>query len=269
MSDRYSRQSFLGHASERIISSCVIGVLGLGGGGSHIVQQLAHAGVRNYVLYDPDMLEESNLNRTVIGALIDAVQGRTKLELAERVIRGLQPEANIIAVKSRWQDNPLPLRNCDIIFGCIDGFDERRQLETSARRYLIPYIDIGLDINHVKPEPPRMSGQVILSLPGGPCLSCIGFLNEHNLAKEATNYGAAGIRPQVVWANGVLASAAVAIGIDLMTGWTKTSPTFIYLQYDGNSGTLTPHVRTKYVDLDAECPHYFIENIGDPVFQIM
>jgi hypothetical protein len=267
MSERHSRQSFLGHNSEHIISSCIVGVVGLGGGGSHIVQQLAHVGVRNYVLYDPDKLEESNLNRTVIGNIDDVVKQKSKLELAAQVIRRLNPEANITTVPTRWQDNPLPLRECDIIVGCIDGFDERRQLEASARRYLIPYIDIGLDVNHVEPEPPRMSGQVILSLPGGPCLACTGFLNEQNLAKEATNYGTAGIRPQVVWANGVIASAAVGIVVDIITGWTKTSPKVIYLQYDGNSSTLMPHKRTEYMDLSANCPHYPIKNVGDPMFK--
>jgi hypothetical protein len=267
MSDRYSRQSFLGHHSERIISSCVVGVVGLGGGGSHILQQLAHAGVKNYVLYDPEELEESNLNRMVIGNLVDAAQRRTKLELAERTIRYLHPNGNIVAVGTRWQDTPLPLQNCDIIFGCIDGFDERRQLEASARRYLIPYIDIGLDVNHVEPEPPRMSGQVLLSLPGSLCLTCVGFLNKQNLAKEATNYGAAGIRPQVVWANGAIASAAVGMAIDLLTGWTKTSPRILYLQYDGNLGTLMPHPRMKFLDFEAKCLHYPMENVGEPVFR--
>ncbi len=267
MSDRYNRQSFLGSNSERIISTCVVGIVGLGGGGSHIVQQTAHVGLKNYVLYDPDYLEESNLNRTITGNVEDVAQKKSKLEIAVDVIRRLHPAANIVQVPTRWQDTPLPLRECDIIFGCIDGFDERRQIEASARRYLIPYIDIGLDVHHVKPEPPRMSGQVILSMPGGPCLECLGFLNKLNLAKEATNYGAAGLRPQVVWANGVIASAAVGIAMDLITGWTKTSPKALYLQYDGNLGTLTPHARIEYVDLDAECPHYPFQHVGDPLFR--
>ena len=42
--DRYSRQSFLGPDSEALISRCTIGVPGLGGGGSHVIQQLAHVG---------------------------------------------------------------------------------------------------------------------------------------------------------------------------------------------------------------------------------
>lgn len=30
---------------------------------------------------------------------------------------------------------------CDIVFGCVDGFDQRRQLEATARRFFISLID--------------------------------------------------------------------------------------------------------------------------------
>jgi len=65
--NRYDRQSFLGSDSQIKIEACTIGVVGLGGGGSHIVQQLAHIGFQNYVLYDVDVVQETNLNR-LIGA---------------------------------------------------------------------------------------------------------------------------------------------------------------------------------------------------------
>lgn len=267
MSERYSRQSFLGENSEYFIGKCVVGIIGLGGGGSHIVQQLAHVGFKNYVIYDFDYVEGSNLNRTVGATAKDVKMKSLKIHAAKRLIRGLQPKAKIKEIKTRWQNNPLPFRGCDIIFGCVDGFDERRQLEASARRYLIPYIDIGLTVNHVLPEPPRMGGQVILSLPGNPCMWCIGFLTGMKLGKEASEYGNAGPKPQVIWANGVLASSAVGIAVDLITGWTKTSQKVIYLEYDGNSGVVTPHERIKYVNLATPCTHYVFENIGDPIFR--
>lgn len=50
--DRYSRQSFLGKHAETLIRTCVVGVVGLGGGGSHITQQLVHIGFLHYVLYE-------------------------------------------------------------------------------------------------------------------------------------------------------------------------------------------------------------------------
>ena len=65
MTERYSRQSFLGPDAQERIERAVVGVVGLGGGGSHIVQQLAHIGFQRYVLYDDDAVEDTNLNRLI------------------------------------------------------------------------------------------------------------------------------------------------------------------------------------------------------------
>lgn len=264
---RYSRQSFLGANSDEMIEACVVGIVGLGGGGSHIVQQLAHVGFRHYVLYDPDCVEDSNLNRLVGATEEDAAHGRPKIHVAKRTILGLQPGARIQEFQSRWQENSHPLRGCDIILGCVDGFAERRELEACARRYLIPYIDIGLDVFRVGDEPPALGGQVILSMPGEPCLTCMGFLSEAVLAREAARYGDAGPRPQVVWGNGVLSSTAVGVAVDLLTGWTGAQPHPVYLSYRGNGGTVEPHIRLQYLGTPG-CPHYPPDQVGDPVFQV-
>jgi tRNA A37 threonylcarbamoyladenosine dehydratase len=113
--DRYSRQSFLGANSEELISRCTVGVPGLGGGGSHIVQQLAHIGFQRYVLYDYDVVEESNLNRLVGANLTDALAETPKLHLAKKMIYGLQPKASILGIPFKWQDKPEPLRECQTV----------------------------------------------------------------------------------------------------------------------------------------------------------
>lgn len=265
--ERYSRQSFLGQDADQRFAACVVGVVGLGGGGSHIVQQLAHLGFQHYVLYDPDRIESSNLNRLVGGTEEDVRMQRAKVEIAERMIRGLQHRAQIEANASKWQDNPLPLRRCELIFGCVDGFNERRELETIARRFLIPYIDLGLDVHPGDDEPPVLAGQVALSMPGGHCLTCLGILTEDALAEEVARYGAAGERPQVVWANGVLASLAVGIAVDLLTDWTHYLRGPVFLVYQGNEGTVQPSKRLRYVPKEG-CPHFSADQVGDVIFPI-
>lgn len=266
MNERFSRQSFLGPDSQTVIESAVIGIVGLGGGGSHIVQQLAHLGFRKFVLYDGDLVEESNLNRLVSATYADAAAGTPKLAVALRMIRGLAPGAEVDGHSKRWQDEPDPLRRCDLVFGCVDSFSEREQLEATCRRHMIPLIDIGLDITIVGNDPPLMGGQVILSMPGEPCMRCLGFLTEDLLAREASNYGGAGPRPQVVFGNGVLASTAVAIAVDLLTDWTQQLRRVVYLEYRGNEQILRPHPRAKDKGIAPACPHYPLTNVGAPVF---
>jgi molybdopterin-synthase adenylyltransferase len=261
MNPRYQRQSFLGEGSQEILEQATIGIVGLGGGGSHINQQAAHIGFQNYALYDPQTAEDTNLNR-LVGATVRDI-GREKLKIARRIIRGLQPGAKIIGTRERWQSKPEPLMGCNIVFGCVDSFQDRDELETFCRRHLILYIDIGMDIHQVDGEPPRMAGQVILSAPGHACMKCLGFITPEKLAKEAQAYGAAGPRPQVVWPNGVLASTAVGLAVDALTGWTRATRAPIYLSYDGNKGLISEHPRLPFAP--NVCLHYRLTNVGNPM----
>ena len=97
-------------------------------------------------------------------------------------------------------------------------------------------------------------------------MTCLGFLNERTLAQEAALYGNVGGRPQVVWANGVLASTAVGIAIELLTAWTGRENQTIALSYDGNTGRVTPDVRLSYLD-NQECPHFPLAEVGPPVWR--
>lgn len=266
MTERYARQSFLGPTAQLALEGCRVGVLGLGGGGSHVAQQLAHVGFKQFVIFDPDVVKDVNLNRMVGATQFDARWRTPKVAVAERVVLALQPDAEVETHQARWQEAALHLRSCDLVFSCVDGFLERREAESCCRRFLIPMIDVGLDVHLVEGESPQMAGQVILSMPGHACMTCLGFLTDQRLAQEATVYGAAGPRPQVVWANGVLASTAVGIAVNLLTGWTgRFGPP--YLSYDANSSTVVPHARIAFVDLSKPCPHFPLGEVGEPILK--
>jgi len=260
--ERYSRQSFLGPDAEERIARCTIGIPGLGGGGSHIVQQLAHIGFQNYVLYDDDIAEESNLNRLIGAKLIDIPAQTPKLHLAKMMIYGLQPHANVRGFACKWQECPEALRECQIVIGCVDSYKGREELEIACRRYLMHYIDIGMDV-HGK-DRPVIGGQIILSSPGGLCMRCMGFLSDEKIAIEAALYGNAGSRAQVVWPNGVLASTAVGLAVDLVTSWTRRQRSHTYLVYDGNENTVTDSVTLRNLP-HTGCPHFYVNDLGDPV----
>src|SRR5262245_34488068 len=96
---RLRRQSFLGTASDEALASATVGFVGLGGGGSHLVQQLTHVGIGKYVLVDPQTIDDSNTNRLIGGTLSDVAEGVAKVDIASRLIRGLEPHAEIEPVK--------------------------------------------------------------------------------------------------------------------------------------------------------------------------
>lgn len=263
MDKRFSRQAFLGTNSDRVLEKVAVAIVGLGGGGSHIVQQLSHIGVGDFLLIDPDVIEESNLNRLVGATREDVANNRPKTTIAERAIRNISPEAKIVSFQRNWNEVADHLRDRDVIFGCVDTFKDRRELEIASRRAMVPYIDIGMDV-HEEEKSFRISGQVILSLPGQPCMKCLSFLSEDKLAREAARYGSAGARPQVVWPNGILASFAVGVFIQLLTPWHNSHSQTIYLDYDGNDLTVRKCHRLNELHL-IHCPCFLDPtNLGDP-----
>jgi molybdopterin-synthase adenylyltransferase len=263
---RLSRQSFLGPDSAKALASAVIGVAGVGGGGSHIVQQLAHIGVGGYVLADPQLIEDTNTNRLVGGTLADVESHSPKVTIAERTIRSLVPDARIIAEARPWHELVEDLRDCDVIVGALDTYKEREQLERFARRNLIPYVDVGMDVHQCDKHNYLICGQVILSVPGPSCLRCCGFLTDARLEREAQTYGAVGARPQVVWPNGVLASTAVGLVIQQITPWFNDPKAFAYFEYDGNRSTVVPAPYMRLGHNSIVCPHHPPGETGDPFF---
>jgi molybdopterin/thiamine biosynthesis adenylyltransferase len=263
-SERQKRQTFLGNKAPNLMKQIKIGVIGYGGGGSHIGQQLAHIGFGNITIFDHDTMEESNINRLVGSHQLDIDNGTPKIDIATRTINNISPLTKVTPIKSRWQDNPEILHQCDVIIGGVDSFTERQQLENECRRYLIPLIDIGMDIHDIE-NSFSISGQIIMSLPGRCCMQCIGFITEKKLAVEAVKYGGTGGNPQVVWSNGVLASSAVGVLVDLVFGWSEIKDRDVYISYDGNLGVLKDNPRLRYKP--DKCEHFPINQIGPVVMK--
>ena len=257
MRQHLQRQTFLGPDSDRRIAGARAGVVGLCGGGSHVVQQLAHIGLGGFELMDFDRADGTNRNRMVGLSARAAKRQSLKIDVMRRLVKSVNPTAKVNAFAGRWQDNAPALRSCDVIFGCVDSYDQRRQLELFARRYQVPYIDVGMDVSGEEAQH-VVSGQVILSMPGCPCMRCMGFLSEELLAAEANKYGAAGARPQVVWPNGVLASTAVGLFVSLLTPWNSEMTPPLYSEYDGNRMTVTLSRKLLYLE-GKQCPHFPIE----------
>lgn len=260
------RQSFLGSDSDAVLAALTVGVIGLGGGGSHVVQQLAHVGIGGFVLADDDRISDSNLNRLVGGTLEDVHAEALKVDIAARVIRAVNPTARIERVPVQWQLAIDKLAQCDIIFGCVDNVRAKDELDAFCRRLLLPYIDQGMDV-HMIGAHFLIAGQVVLSVSGGPCLRCLGVVTEEALDEEGRNYGAAGGKPQVVWPNGVLASTAVGLFMQAVTPWHVVAEIGECLEYDGNLHTVRQSDRMRRLR-GRPCPHHAALNVGDPSFDI-
>jgi hypothetical protein len=180
-------------------------------------------------------------------------------------VKRINPKADVIALPQEWQECLDALKHCDVIIGCLDAVRAKDELDAFCRRYLIPFIDIGMDVHQIA-RGHLIAGQVALSFVGGRCLRCFGIVTDAALATEAGNYGAAGENPQVVWPNGVLASTAVGFAIQFLTPWQPMPSETALLHYDGNAGTLCESHRLA--NWSGRCSHYPADQRGDPGFRL-
>lgn len=262
------RQSFLGPDSDQVLQDLTVGLVGLGGGNSHVVQQLAHLGVGGFVLVDDDVISETNLNRLVGGTLKDVLEARPKTEIAKRVVLSVNAGARVACHQAKWQEVAEYLRACDIIIGGVDRIIAKSELEALCRRFLIPYIDMGMDVHRLGDAANFLvAGQVVLSSPGTPCLRCLGVVTDNALTDEAAQYGDAGGKPQVVWPNGILASTAVGLLVQLFTPWHGKPVRSAYFAFDANEGTMVVSERL-HRRAGKACQHFPLADVGDPLFDI-
>lgn len=264
----YSRQSFLGADSQEILGGARIGLIGYSGGGSHFGQQFGHIGVGHFVVVDPKKIVATHRPRLVGSEPEDVTDGWLKVDIAERQIQRGNPLAQVDKFSKKWQEVTYALLECDIIFGAVDSYKERDELERFCRRNMIPYIDVGMDVRAINGKEYSISGQIIQSLPGGHCMRCCQFITDDKLAREAEDYGDAGPAPQVIWSNGVLASTAVGWGVALLCPWRKEERLFRWLAYNGDTGELkTPAMVPLHLDHIA-CSHHPITELGDPLCDV-
>ena len=96
LSARFDRQLLLfGAEGQHRLRGLRVGVVGTGGGGSILVEQLAHLGVGEIVLMDFDTVTWSNLSRIVGSRPIDAVRRRHKVQVLARLARQIDPKIRV------------------------------------------------------------------------------------------------------------------------------------------------------------------------------
>jgi molybdopterin-synthase adenylyltransferase len=265
--DRQTRA--IGPASDAKLASATVGVLGVSGGGSHVVQQLAHQGIGTLIPVDDQLVDETNLGR-LVGAVHADIDITPKVTVAYRVATNIDPNITVVRVPARF---PSPkaiaaLKEADVVVACLDRFDAREDINAFCQRYLIPLIDVGMAIRSTGESLAWAYGQVIISRPGYPCMRCwfiTDALLEHERQERPLGYdqnpGAAG-EPQVVSMNGVIASEACNCVLDLITGYSGgRRPPHLFWHYDGRTGQLEP---TEMPPRHDACPACAEQGRADP-----
>ncbi|HHY46273.1 MAG TPA: HesA/MoeB/ThiF family protein [Firmicutes bacterium] len=165
---RYSRQIIIpgiGEEGQQKLKDASVLVIGAGGLGSPAALYLAAAGVGTIGIVDSDDVEISNLQRQVLHTTADI--GRPKIVSAERTIKNLNPNVNIVTYGERLTaDNASRIiRDYDLVVDAVDNFQAR---------YIVNDTCVLLRKSLVEAGVMRFGGMVMTIVPfRGPCYRCI------------------------------------------------------------------------------------------------
>ncbi len=250
LSNRFDRQiALFGKEGQERLAKAHAVVIGAGGLGSHIVQQLAFLGVGRLTIVDPQTVEESNLNR-LVGATSSDV-GQLKVDVAARLVSTVDPSIEVRAIAHELHDTDAfdAVKAADVICGCVDHDGPRAILTELSAAYEKPYFDVASEV--IPGIEPAYGGRMVCSHGGNGCLSCLDELSLEDVREyfqdpggrdeESRLYGVPRSEleesgPSVVSINGVVASLAVTEFMVLVTGLRLPHR---LLRYHGRLGKVT------------------------------
>lgn len=258
------------------LASLRVAIVGCGGTGSPTATLLARSGVGEIILIDPDVLEESNLNR-VRGAFKRDL-GKNKARIMAEFINDIGTRSTAIAIESALDQSTVAveaLSSADIIFGCTDDYAGREVLNKAAYVYCQPLIDVGLGGTVALDKSDNAIlrnhfARISLVMPhDGPCLFCQGAVTsdlvQHQLMMRADpERAAAEVEEGYLQGGGEQApgvgpftGAAAAMGVttlyDLIRGFRKLPGHLNRSQIIMNFVTM--EFESRQADSEPECPY--------------
>lgn len=221
-----------GEPVQRMIGMLRIGVVGCGGTGSAVAEQLVRLGARHLLLADADTLSASNVTRVYGSTPADV--GRPKTEVLADHLRRIAPDLDCETTAGRCTSLRVAewLAGADMLFGCTDDNAGRLVLSRLCYWFLTPVIDMGVLLTS---DPggtlDGIHGRVTTLTPGSACLLCRGRvdlaraaaetrMSEEHRRLQAEGYAPTlgGVEPAVVAFTTMTAAIAVSELLERLVG---------------------------------------------------
>lgn len=194
----------IGFSGQEKLRNSTITVVGTGGLGSPIAQQLTAMGIGRLRVVDRDVIEISNLHRQILFGPDDV--GLPKVEVAVRKLKNLNPDVELEAITTSLNDDSASdiVRGSDVIVDGLDSIYARYALNRACLKLNIPYI-FGSAI--------ETTGSASTFIPKKtPCLECLyPNLRDEDLPKCGTE----GIHPSILT---IISSIEVSEAVKVLVG---------------------------------------------------
>ncbi len=138
---RYRRnRRMISVAQQLTLFRSQVAVVGCGGLGGYVLEELARLGVGRLVAIDPDTFEEHNLNRQLLAS--QATLGRNKSAAAAERIAQVNPAVTVRAIQAPFTREVATelLEGVDVVADGLDRIDTRLELAAACGVLGIPLV---------------------------------------------------------------------------------------------------------------------------------
>ncbi len=156
-----------------------VAVIGCGGLGGYVIEELARLGVGSISAWDYDCFEEHNLNRQLL-VQIDSI-GQSKVEIAAARVEAINPVVQFRGISHKFEgiDAGEFLTGTQVVIDALDNISSRLKLADVCRELNIPLVHGAVSAWY---------GQVSTQFPGETTLEQIYHYpgNQGKEAKQST-----------------------------------------------------------------------------------
>ena len=206
----------------------VTGIVGCSGTGSPAIHVLARAEIGELVIVDPGPFKTSGHQRNHASRHSDLLADPppSKVALAARLIGEINPATKVTAFVGDLLDEAVldELLRCDLILGCTDSNYARAALGDIAAHYLVPVLDLAVQMRAENGVLREQLAEIALYAPGLPCPWCRGRIDVNGIRYETATEAERQFRAEA-------AAAAEQRGVDGAQYWGGTPPPELTVGY--------------------------------------
>ncbi len=146
-------ESLIGKKGLEKIKQKTILVIGIGGVGGYVVESLIRSGISKIIIVDPDIIEETNINRQILA--LNSTIGKKKIDVMESRIRDINKNVTIIKYDCFFDKNTkdeILDHNIDFIVDCCDMTESKKLLIKESLNRKISLISSMGTANRLDPS---------------------------------------------------------------------------------------------------------------------
>lgn len=121
-----------------------VAVIGCGGLGGYVIEELTRLGVGTIIAIDPDVFEEHNLNRQILSST--ATLGKPKVEAAAARVAEINPAVTLVPVRAAYatDNGEKILRGAQVVVDALDSIPARLALAETCTVMGIPLVHAAI-----------------------------------------------------------------------------------------------------------------------------